>query len=61
LNFTLYTETTLYNGEVAVFILGTEPFLLVLGGILLIGSGIWRLGLHGRFTGVLSETDILAS
>lgn len=61
LNFTLYTETTLYNGDVAVFILGTEPFLLTLGGLLLIGSGIWQLGLHGRFTGVLPETDVLNS
>lgn len=35
----LYTETTLYSGETTVFVLGSEPFLLIAGGLLLIGAG----------------------
>ncbi|MHB9285660.1 LPXTG cell wall anchor domain-containing protein [Halobacteriales archaeon Cl-PHB] len=40
----LYTETTTYDGATIKFVLGAEPFLLVAGGILLVGSGLlgWR-------------------
>ena len=40
----LYAETTTRSGEPVVFILGAEPFLLILGGVLLVGAGLlgWR-------------------
>lgn len=44
----LYTEVTLYDGTVTRFVLGAEPSLLVLGGLLVLGAGIvgWRA--HGN-------------
>lgn len=43
-NVALYTETTTYGGDTVVFVLGVEPFLLVAGGLFLVGAGIvgWR-------------------
>lgn len=43
-NVTLYTETAMYDGDPVVFILGAEPFLLIAGGLLLVGAGLlgWR-------------------
>lgn len=43
-NVTLYTETATYGGDPVLFILGAEPFLLIAGGLLLIGAGLmgWR-------------------
>lgn len=55
LRLPLYTETTLYNGEPIRFVLGAEPFLLVVGGVLLVSAGITsyrrgrRSGLGRRF------------
>ena len=44
LNVPLYTETTTFGGDPVVFVLGAEPFLLTVGGVLLVGAGItgWR-------------------
>lgn len=36
----LYTEVQTYGGDPAMFIFGAEPFLLIGGGLLLIGAGI---------------------
>lgn len=36
----LYTEVRTNGGDPAMFILGAEPFLLIGGGLLLIGAGI---------------------
>jgi hypothetical protein len=43
-NTRLYTEVTTYSGDPVVFVLGAEPFLLVTGGLFLVGAGIvsWR-------------------
>lgn len=41
-NVTLYAETTTYGGDPVVFILGAEPFLLVTGGLFLVGAGLLR-------------------
>ncbi|WP_276271626.1 hypothetical protein [Haloarcula litorea] len=43
-NTTLYAETTMYDGDPVVFVLGAEPFLLVVGGLLLVAAGVlgWR-------------------
>lgn len=38
-NVRLYTETTMYEDAPVVFILGAEPFLLIAGGLLLVGAG----------------------
>jgi len=40
----LYTETTMPGGDPVVFIFGAEPFLLIVGGLLLVGAGLlgWR-------------------
>lgn len=44
LEYPLYTETTTNSGDPVVFIFGAEPFLLILGGVLLVGAGLlgWR-------------------
>jgi len=36
----LYAETTTHGGNSVVFVLGAEPFLLVAGGLLLVGAGV---------------------
>lgn len=43
-NVPLYSEIQTYGGDRAMFILGAEPFLLIGGGLLLVGAGIvgWR-------------------
>ena len=43
-NVPLYVETTMHGGDPVVFILGAEPFLLITGGLLLVGAGMlgWR-------------------
>ena len=47
LPYALYTETTYRStGEPVMFVLGAEPFLLVAGGVLLVGAGI--VGLRGQ-------------
>lgn len=48
-NVPLYTETATYGGDPVVFILGAEPFLLLAGGLLLIGAGLlgWRQQTNG--------------
>jgi hypothetical protein len=40
----LYVETSIDDGDPTVFVLGAEPFLLVIGGALLIAAGVlgWR-------------------
>jgi len=42
--FPLYTETTMPGGDPVVFVFGAEPFLLIVGGLLLVGAGLlgWR-------------------
>jgi hypothetical protein len=44
LDVPLYAETTTYGGDPVAFVLGAEPFLLVAGGVLLVGAGVagWR-------------------
>lgn len=48
----LYSEVQLYGGDTVVFILGAEPFLLIVGGGLLIGSGFY--GLNGSVSRIRS-------
>ena len=44
LPYPLYTETAYRtSGEPVMFIFGAEPFLLLAGGVLLVGAGIVRL------------------
>lgn len=40
----LYTDVQSYGGDRTMFVLGAEPFLLIGGGLLLVGAGIvgWR-------------------
>jgi hypothetical protein len=45
-NMKLYTKTTIYSGDTVVFILGAEPFLLIIGGLLLVAAGITGLRRH---------------
>jgi hypothetical protein len=42
----LYAPVTAFGGESVRFVLGAEPFLLVAGGLFLVGAGVvgWRAG-----------------
>ena len=42
----LYAPVTAFGGESVRFVLGAEPFLLVAGGLFLVGAGVvgWRTG-----------------
>ena len=42
----LYTEVSRYGGEPVVLVLGAEPFLLLLGGALLVAAGIVGWSAH---------------
>lgn len=45
LPYPLYSETTnRLSGEPIMFVFGAEPFLLIAGGVLLVGAGIAGLG-----------------
>jgi hypothetical protein len=39
-NETLYAETSTYDGSPIAYVFGAEPFLLVAGGLLLVGAGL---------------------
>ncbi|WP_416838866.1 hypothetical protein [Haloferax sp. DFSO52] len=59
----LYTQVQKYDGTTTRLILGAEPFLLVAGGLFLLGAGVvgWRLHqqsatAHDRSTGTLLQT-----
>lgn len=64
LPYPLYTETTYRrSGDPVMFVFGAEPFLLVAGGILLVGAGFARLRRHtdrGRGDGVSSPSSTAA-
>lgn len=47
----LYTEVSTYGGDSVVLILGAEPFLLGIGGLLFAGAGITRVRLLSTHSG----------
>lgn len=61
-NYPLYREFSPrapgFEGETVMFILGAEPFLLIAGGLLLMGAGIKRLRLRTPNEGGSEVTSI---